>query len=584
MFFRAKRAGGHQYLQLVENRRIDGQHRQTVVATLGRVDELAASGALERLLRSGARACESAMLLSAAEGGAAATLACRRIGPALVFERLWSETGCRAVLEQLAGTREHGFALERAIFLSVLHRLIEPGSDRAADKWRRGYAIDGVARLELHHLYRAMGWLGEELAEQDGAGLAARTTKDLVEEALFARRRTLLSDLAIVFYDTTSLYFEGRGGETLGRYGHSKDHRRDLKQMILAVVIDEAGRPICSEMWPGNVTDVTTLLPVVDRLRRRFGIARCCVVADRGMISAKVLAELERRSIEYVIGVRERRTAEVASVLADQTPYVPLSIAKAAGRGTLDLQIKEVARSTGVGRARQRRRYIVCFNPAEAAKDAAVRQSVVDSLRNTLRHGDKAVIGAKGYKRFVKTVGDRRFAIDEARVAADAKYDGIYVLRTNARITALQAALRYRQRYLVEDIFRTAKSLLATRPIFHKCDDTIRGHVFCSFLALVLRHELMRRLSAAGLDLEWADVVSDLDRLVETEIAQDAKRFLLRGPAPGAGAAICRVVGVALPPTIRKMPATAPPPHTAPAQPPTGRGAKPAADPANRLF
>ena len=150
--------------------------------------------------------------------------------------------------------------------------------------------------------------------------------------------------------------------------------------------------------------------------------------------------------------------------------------------------------------------------------------------------------------------------------------------------TGPTSALRYRQRYLVEDIFRTAKSLLATRPIFHKCDDTIRGHVFCSFLALVLRHELMRRLSAAGLDLEWADVVSDLDRLVETEIAQDAKRFLLRGPAPGAGAAICRVVGVALPPTIRKMPATAPPPHTAPAQPPTGRGAKPAADPANRLF
>src|SRR6266404_5012402 len=109
--------------------------------------------------------------------------------------------------------------------------------------------------------------------------------------------------------------------------------------MILAVVIDEAGRPLCSEMWPGNVTDVTTLLPVVDRLQRRFGIAKCCVVADRGMISAKVLAELERRSIEYVIGVRERRTAEVASVLADQTPYVPLSIAKAAGRGTLDLQV-----------------------------------------------------------------------------------------------------------------------------------------------------------------------------------------------------------------------------------------------------
>jgi hypothetical protein len=243
-----------------------------VIATLGRLDVLAASGQLARLVRSGARFVTQAMVLSAAQDDA--TAAVRRIGPALVFERLWVEAGCRAVIEDLAKARKHGFALERAIFLTVLHRLMNGGSDLAADRWREDYRIAGAEALELHHLYRAMAWLGEALpeVEQDAhTPFAPRCTKDLVEERLFAHRRDLFSRLELVFMDTTSVYFEGAGGQTLGRHGHSKDHRPDLPQMILAVLIDGDGRPVCSEMWPGNVADVTTLIPVIDRLRARVG-------------------------------------------------------------------------------------------------------------------------------------------------------------------------------------------------------------------------------------------------------------------------------------------------------------------------
>ena len=132
---------------------------------------------------------------------------------------MWEETGCRKVVEDLAGARKHDFALERAVFLTVLHRLFAGGSDRAADRWREDYRIEGVEGLDLHHLYRAMAWLGEELAEdqQDGATpFAPRCLKDVVEETLFARRRDLFSTLDLVFMDTTSLYFEGAGGQTLG--------------------------------------------------------------------------------------------------------------------------------------------------------------------------------------------------------------------------------------------------------------------------------------------------------------------------------------------------------------------------------
>jgi hypothetical protein len=561
MFFRRKLSGRTQYLQIVKNERVDGKPRQSVVATLGRVDELAQDGTLDRLLRSGARFAHSAVVLTAYERGDATRLVTRQLGPALAVERLWRETGCGQVIDALAGEREFQFDVERAVFLTVLHRLFDPGSDRAAEKWRHGLVIDGVADLDLHHLYRAMGWLGEELADQSGRGIGPRTTKDLVEERLFAVRNNLFSELSLVFLDTTSLYFEGAGGHSLGQYGHSKDHRPDLKQVVLAVVIDGSGRPICSELWPGNTTDVTTLLPVIERLKTRFLIARIGVVADRGMISAATLCDLETRNIDYILGVRERATKEVRGVIADPAPWVPLSIPKAAGRGTTDLLIKEVIRS-GADPATPsagRRRYIVCRNDAEAATDKAAREAILAALDMALRRGEKSLIGNRGYRRFLKLSAGRRFEIDPRRVELDALFDGIYVLRTNTKLTPLQAVLRYRDRWMVEDIFRTAKSLLATRPIFHKDDQTIRGHIFCSFLALVLRKELEDRLAAAGHILEWADIVHDLQRLSETEIEQDGKRYVLRNTAPDGASTVLRTLGVALPPLVR---CAQPPPAT----------------------
>ena len=172
-----------------------------------------------------------------------------------------------------------------------------------------------------------MAWLGEELpAEEQGGAtpFAPRTVKDRIEEELFARRRDLFSELSVVFFDTTSLSFTGAGGKSLGKRGYSKDHRPDLMQMIVGVVIDAAGRPVCSEMWPGNTADVTVLIPVIDRLRSRFAIGRVCVVADRGMISAATIAALEERGLEYLLGARERTDKVVrTAVLKDESRSRP---------------------------------------------------------------------------------------------------------------------------------------------------------------------------------------------------------------------------------------------------------------------
>jgi hypothetical protein len=546
MFVREKHIGRYTYVYLVETVREDGRTKQRIIRNLGRKEDVERRGDLDRLARSAARLAQRSMVLSLIDEGSAPALTCKRIGPPLLFERLWRNTRCREVVEELLADRGFEFPVERAVFLTVLHRLMVSGSDRGCDQWRGDYRITGVDSLQLHHLYRAMAWLGEELpaAEQHGRTLVARCIKDLVEERLFARRRSLFTDLSVVFMDTTSLYFEGEGGATLGERGHSKDYRPHLNQMIVGVIIDQEGRPVCSEMWPGNTADVTTLIPVIDRLRSRFAIDRVCVVADRGMISAATITALEQRGLEYILGVRERGSKEVRElILTDPSPSVPLMIPRK-GRPDTELQAKEVKLGD--------RRYIVCRNLVEAAQAARTREAVLATLRAKLRQGDKSLVGNGAYRRYLKTPDQQHFTIDEARVAEDARYDGLYVLRTNLRLHPLNVMLRYRDLLVVEHLFRSEKALLATRPIYHQTDAAIRGHVFCSFLALVLRKELEERLTAARLKPEWRELLADLDRLQEIEVEQDGKHFILRTPVTGVAGKAFQAVGVALPPNIRE--------------------------------
>jgi transposase len=548
MYFRQKQSGSHTYLQIVESHRQDGQPRQRVIATLGRLDELTQNGQLESLLASGARFAPGAMLLNAYERGEVTSVGKISIGPGLIFERLWQQTGIGDVLHELARGRRYGFSLERAVFLTVLHRLCCAGSDRAADKWRQFVRVEGAENISLHQLYRAMAWLGEDLSDQtDKTPFAPRCTKDLIEERLFERRRDLFTSLDLVFFDTTSIYFEGEGGESIGQYGHSKDSRPDLKQMVVGAVLDSAGRPIMCELWPGNTTDVKTLVPIVTRLQKRFAVTNVCIVADRGMISAQTISEIEALGWCYILGARMRTVEVRDDVLSRAGRYQVVHAKGLTSKDPSPLKVKEV----DVGG----HRYIVCLNDDQAKKDAADREAILEGLRKKLTQGDKALVGNKGYRKYLTGRG-AGFAVDEEKVKFEARFDGKWVLRTNTNLPTAEVALKYKELWQVEDIFRSTKSILETRPIYHKCDETIRGHVFCSFLALVLRKALMDRLTQRGDVLEWVDIVRDLNGLEEIQVDQDNKCFLLRSQTTGVCSKVFLAVGVAVPPTIRSVSST----------------------------
>lgn len=546
MFVRAKKRGNHTYLMIVESFREQGKVKQRTICNLGRLDKLKKTGKLEGLLKSADRFSDHCAVLSAHNRGETITTKTSRIGASLIFERLWYTVGIDCVISEILADRKFEFSVERAIFLTVLHRLFSPGSDRAAEKWKEGYIIDGVDGIELHHLYRAMAWLGEVLPSGNGMTTSApRCIKDLIEEQLFLKRRDLFSSFDLVFFDTTSIYFEGEGGETLGTEGYSKDHRSDLKQMVVGIVLDDAGRPVCSELWPGNTADVKALVPVVKRLKKKFAIHNICIVADRGMISKDTMKKIEALEWNYILGVRMRRCNEVKKdVLSRGGRYREVYGKSENSKDPSPLKVKEVWLNE--------QRYIICLNEDQAVKDCHDREAIIESLRDSLKHGDKTLIGNKGFRRFVQATG-KRFVINMDKVQEEERYDGKWVLTTNTHLSTDEVALKYKQLWTVEDIFRSMKSLMKTRPIYHKRDETIRGHVFCSFLALILRKELQDRLNEKGWNCEWADIINDLDYLLEMEITVTGKSYVIRSETNGTIGKVAQACGVALPPILRQL-------------------------------
>ena len=316
--------------------------------------------------------------------------------------------------------------------------------------------------------------------------------------------------------------------------------------MVVGVVINDEGRPICCEMWPGNTTDVKTLITISEQMQRRFNIQRFCIVADRGMISAENLNCLEGNDkIAYILGTRMRKDKEVREqVLTCGGRYKEVHPIGTKAKDPSPLKVKEVVH--------RGRRYIVCLNERQAAKDRLTREAIVKALEEKLPRGPKGLVGNKGYRRYVKMEKDSA-SIDFEKVKAEARFDGKWVLRTNTDLPADKVALKYKELWQVERVFRDVKSVLETRPIFHQRDDTIRGHVFCSFLALMLRKELERQLEKAGLVFEWSHIKQDLQALQETHIEENGNQLAIRSQAEGVCGRDFQAIGMAMPPTIREI-------------------------------
>jgi len=524
-----KNKGGtvREYLQIVENHRVDGQSRQTVICTLGRLDQLR-EGQLDRLIDSLVRYSERKAILDGAQGLFADWS--KEYGPPLIFRRLWEKVGLGSILANLVSQTKIEFNVAEAVFAMVLNRLMDPQSKIQVAEWAKEDVYEPrFESLQPHHYYRALDFLADH--------------KSTIEEQLFLAGADLFNqELDIVFFDTTSTYFEGRGDGDLAQYGFSKDHRPDRKQVMIGLLMRRDGIPIAHEVLPGHTSDIKAFLQTIQDCRHRFNIRRIVMVADRGMISKSTLRALEEAGYEYIIGSRMRRVKEVAEeVLRRGGRYQKVSH---------NLEVKNVIITDD--ETLDDRRYVVCLNPEEAERDAKVREDVLDRLKAKLKEGAKGLVGHSGYRKYLNFDKDT-VTINEAKIQEEARYDGKYVLRTNTELPTAEVAQAYKQLWMVERAFRELKGQLKLRPMYHWTDDRIRGHVMICFLAFYLECRLRQRLQELNPALSYSKVLRDLGRIKAVRLTVNDKEFIARTDLKGDSYQAFKAVGVKVPSQVAEL-------------------------------
>ncbi len=519
--FRNKDGSTRTYLQLVTSERVGDRVRQRVVANLGRLDELQA-GALDRLIEHLARFSRRQWILEKARQIEARQA--KTWGPVLIFRRLWEELGLRATFARLLDGTAVQTDFEEAAFAMVLNRLMDPMSKLRVSEWIKTVYRPEWERLELNHFYRALDFLAEHKAQ--------------FEEALYARVWDLFNlKLDLVLWDTTTTYFEGRAAEGLAEFGFSKDKRPDRVQIMIGVLVSRDGFPIAHEVFPGNTAEVDTFRHAMEKVKRQFHLGRVILVADRGMVSEKLLGEIEEARLEYIVGVRMRKLKAAQEVLSRPGRYRKVAP---------NLWVKEVMHQ-GV-------RYVVCFNPEEKERDRQTREQAVARLKERLEAGEvKQLIGNSAYRRFLKLDGTR-VSIDEQALRQEARYDGKYVLRTNCSLSPEEVAESYKSLWQVERAFRELKSGLDLRPIYHWTEKRIRGHVMVCFLALVLEMALRRKIKELGEEVRYDELLLDLCQLKAVDLHVDGSHYLARTELTGRAEVAFRAVGVRPPLHVTEMP------------------------------
>jgi len=505
------------YLQLVHNEwdAAAQASRTKILYSFGRADQVDPA-AIERLIASLSRLLDPAAALRVTASSELTFLASRPLGGTHVLDGMWQRLGIDKVIGGLLKGRRRDPRVERVLFALVANRALDASSKLAAAGWvSDDVHVDGLPATSDDACYRAMDWLLE--------------IKDALEREVFWQVATLLDlEVDLLFFDTTSTYFErdepdapvardergaaladtsgGDGATKAGfrTYGKSKDHRDDLPQIIVGMAVTRTGIPVRVWCWPGNTTDSALIRQVKQDLREET-LTRVIWVADRGFASAENRRYLRRGDHHDIIGEKLRSgSAEATAALSRQGRY-----AEVAG----NLRVKEV-------RISDAERFVICHNPDQADRDAAVRERLLAQLTELIDHADKlsatkraelrGVISTKpGLHRYLRVTPSGLLRIDKATVKAETNLDGKYLLRSSdPHLSAEDIALGYKQLLQVERGWRDIKQVIDLRPVYHRLEERIRAHVVLCWLAL-----LLVRIVETTTGATWQTLNGELNRL-----------------------------------------------------------------------
>src|SRR6266508_1327875 len=553
------------YVALAHNRRVDGKIKPDVLMNLGRVDRLDVDGLLRLAASIRKHFGDGDGLTDSAEAGLAAGAApmevadARPIGAAWLLHGLWARLEIGQAIKRVADGRRFTTAVERVLFALVCNRAIEPMSKLSAAEWAtQDVVIPGLAGMDDDQAYRAM----DLLVEAD--------TQGQVQEAVFFAVAHLLNlEVDLLFFDTTSTYFErddedepgdgerdGQAREGFRRYGKSKDHRDDLPQIVIGLAVTRTGIPVRCWCWPGNTQDQTLLAEVKDDLRA-WKLGRVITVVDRGFSAADNLAYLRRAGGHYIAGMRMR----------DGNPLVEAALSR---QGRYQ-QVRDNLRVKEVRLDATDQRFVVCHNPDQAERDQANRDEAITrieaelariraqrdrarKLSDAARHkAEAAHLRAECALRDHPTLGrwlrqqpNGRLVIDRAKVKAEARLDGKYLLATSdPDLSAEDVALGYKNLLEAERGFRDLKSQLLLRPVFHRLEHRIRAHVLLCWLAL-----LLTRVAERACGQGWRRINRETGRLQQVTLTGEAGTIVQTTPLRPTHKAIYQALSIEPPPRV----------------------------------
>ncbi|OPY58471.1 MAG: Transposase DDE domain protein [Pelotomaculum sp. PtaU1.Bin035] len=508
-------------IQIVESVRENGKVRQKVLLNMGRIEDMQA-GNIDSLIASLTKFSKKKWIQAEAEKFLVHNA--KEWGLELIFRHLWDQLHLDSILKDSFTRAYTCKQLSEAIYAMVLNRISDPLSKRGVSRWIEEVYRPVFSELEQHHFYRALDLLAEY--------------KEKIETELFKRTRSLFNmRVDMVFWDTTSTYFEGQGPGELGRYGYSKDHRSDRVQVMVGVVMTKFGIPVAHEVFPGNSSDAATFRQIITDMRKRFNLDRVVFVGDRGMVGKDILDELDKNHIKYIVGMRMRKVKDVDEVL------------KTGGRYKVvrdNLKVKEVWYDAD--------RYIVCHNPVQAEHDKKAREEMVQKLEKQLKNnGVKSLVGNSGYRRYLLLDKGAVVGVNQEILKKESRYDEKYVLRTNCQLDTDEVALAYKDLWRVERAFREIKSSLDLRPVYHWKDSRVRGHLMVCFLALVLESALQKKLLEKKIEVEYIYLLRDLQQLRAVELTIGGDQYLCRTELAGETYQAFKALGIRPPFQIAEL-------------------------------
>jgi transposase len=551
------------YVQLAHNHRKGTNTQAEVLLQLGREDRLDMAG-LRRLVGSISRYLDGVGALpptaAAGQDQALAVESSRMLGAVWLLDGLWRRLGVAEALGGVLGGRRFTTDVERVLFALVANRAVDPMSKLGAAEWAsQDAAIPGLVEMDDDQAYRAMDLL-----------VAADTQARVQEGVFFAAAHLLNLEVDLLFFDTTSTFFERDGEDGFRRFGHSKDHRGDLPQIVIGLAVTREGIPVRVWCWPGNTNDQAVLKQVKDDLRG-WRLGRVITVVDRGFSSDDNLAYLTRAGGHWIAGERLRdNTADVAQVLARPGRYQTVRD---------NLRVKEVRLGSGDAA----RRFVLCHNPERAERDRTQREQAVARLEAELER--IATLHAKAAKHTkAKTAANRRGAqqqadtdahlkaecalrdhptlgrwlrqtpggrlvIDRAKLKAEAKLDGKFLLSTSdPDLSAEDVALGYKNLLEAERAFRDLKTTLELRPVFHRLEHRIRAHVLLCWLALLLVRVAERQTGST-----WRQINTELGRLHLVTLSGPAGQVEQTTTLTSTQRELLTATGIAPPPRVTSL-------------------------------